>query len=288
MFWNRNLIIVFFLTFSLNPIFCEDKFVFVKGGFFRMGDTFGDGDSDAKPVHWVYVESFYISKYEVTVSEFKNFVEKSGYTINKGGEVFLNNVWQNKEDADFLNPYYEQGDNNPVTLVNYFDAISFCNWLSERDDLEVVYIIKDKKCFSDYNKNGYRLPTEAEWEYASRGGVFYKSNFRYSGDNDLNSVGWYRNNSSYKTHLGGGKKANQLGIYDMSGNVWEWIDDYMYKYNKFFVINPVNKKEEDFKILRGGSFYDDCKHALQVSSRLFQRTNARFNNIGFRIVKKIR
>jgi formylglycine-generating enzyme required for sulfatase activity len=128
----------------------------------------------------------------------------------------------------------------------------------------------------------YRLPTEAEWEYAATGGKLSKG-FIYSGSNDLNAVAWSKDNSGNKTHLVGHKQANELGIYDMSGNVWEWCSDFYGAYNNFSETNPSGASSGQYIVLRGGSEGDGasgCRNAV----RLVIDSQDKYSNCGFRLV----
>ncbi len=113
----------------------------------------------------------------------------------------------------------------PVSGVDWFDAVSYCNWLSEKAGLSPCYSGGGRATKCDFLANGYRLPTEAEWEFAARGGN-QSQGFIFSGSNDPDEIGWHAGNSGGKAHPVGQKEPNELGIYDMSGNRWEWCWDW--------------------------------------------------------------
>lgn len=236
--------------------------VYVEGGTFQMGSN--SGESDEKPVHSVTVSSFYIGKYEVTQ---KQWTEVMG-----------------------SNPSHFQGDNLPVEDISWYQAVEFCNKLSQKEGLTPAYTINGRNVTCNWNANGYRLPTEAEWEYAARGGNKAKKRFfggyknNYSGSNNIDEVAWYSSNSGSKTQAVGTKKANELGIYDMSGNVWEWCWDWYGSYSSGAKTNPRGSSSGSRRVLRGGSWLYYAKYCRSAYRRNSSPDDSNLNR-GFRLLR---
>jgi formylglycine-generating enzyme required for sulfatase activity len=243
--------------------------VFVEGGTFAMGDSTAEAQSNEKPVHQMEIGSFYISKYEITQKQWQDVME--------------------------VNPAYFKGEYLPVERISWYDAIEFCNTLSQKEGLTPVYTLNDDKvdtnnlCAADnlkltiianFSADGYRLPTEAEWEFAARGGI-QSSGYKYCAANDIEQAAWYDSNSEGKTHSVGRKLANELGIYDMSGSVWEWCWDWYGSdyYSNYYHHNqskyPAGPISGEQRVLRGGSWITDAEHC-RISYRYSDKPN---NNI---------
>ena len=213
------------------------------------GGTFRMGSAaynSEKPVHSVTLRSYSIGKYEVTFAEYEAFCEATGRS--KPGDE----GWGR--------------GHRPVINVNWSDAVAYCQWLSRQMG------------------KTYRLPTEAEWEYAARGGN-RSSGYTYSGGNNLGSVAWHSGNSGGKTQPVGGKSANELGIHDMSGNVYEWCRDW---YERDYYVNspesnPQGPSSGSDRILRGG-YWDSSAVICRVTHRNGDEPSERYSDIGFRVV----
>jgi len=231
------------------------EMVSVEGGSFMMGNS--DGEKDEIPVHRVSVKSFRIGVTEVTQ---ELWLQVMGTTPSK-----------------------YQGENRPVELVSWRDAVAFCNKLSEKEGLEPAYRITSSGVTCNFASNGYRLPTEAEWEFAARGGS-RTTNTPYSGSKNISSVAWYRDNSSAQTHEVARLNPNELGLYDMSGNVWEWCWDWYDSYSSYNLDNPTGPGTGNLKVIRGGSWHDSAEDS-RVSNRLKIDINDRSRNLGFRLVR---
>jgi len=190
------------------------EMVIIPAGKFRMGDITGNGDDDEQPVHEVSVKSFAMGRYPVTVGEFRQFVEATGYKTEAekrdGAYVWKDNDWKMLKDANWRKPYFSQDESHPVVCVSWNDAQAYIKWLSEETGKQ------------------YRLPTEAEWEYAARAGT----ETDYWWGNDIDETKANYSNNLGRTSPVGDYEANPFGLYDTVGNVWEWTcSEYEEKYN---------------------------------------------------------
>ena len=236
--------------------------VFVQGGSFAMGDVLGNStQKDEKPVHKVTVSPCYRGKYEGTQAEGRRVTGKS--------------------------PGKFSGDNRPVEQVSWFDAVRYCNRRSRKEGLAPCYSTDGARIVCNFKANGYRLPTEAEWEYAAKGGmkgVNKQRPYLFAGGNDVNSLAWYYGNSGFETHPVGGKSPNQLGLYDMSGNVYEWCWDWYGSYGSGDQQNPKGPASGTDRVFRGGSWFCSAT-SVRVSFRAHNTPAVRYDNFGFRVVR---
>jgi formylglycine-generating enzyme required for sulfatase activity len=188
------------------------------------------------------------------------------------------------------NPSHFKGEKNPVEGVNFFDALAFCNALSREHGLESCYELVDptgavgsgfnckKVVFKGFDTDGYRLPTEAEWEFAARAGV------AAARQGVLNEVGWYANNSRRKTHPVASKQPNAWGLYDTLGNVWEWVWDRYDPSPPNAEINPIGPTIGAERVQRGGCYSSEAK-LCRLSNRGHSPAHRSFKSVGFRIVR---
>lgn len=229
------------------------EMVYVRGGTFTMGATKEQGvyyQLDELPAHQVTLTDYHIGKFEVT----QGLWEK----------VMGTTVREQRDKANREKPLNGMGADYPMYYVTWSEAKEFCEKLSE---------LTGRK---------YALPTEAQWEYAGRGGVKGKG-YKFSGGNSLDTVAWYTANSGHASHPVGKKRANELGIHDMGGNVWEWCADWYGEYSSDPQTDPAGWEEGDSRILRGGSWYSSEGYC-RLAFRLADFPHRRDGSFGFRVV----
>ena len=231
------------LSTNTNPEMIE-----VKGGTFTMGSTYKE---DNNPPHKVTVGSFAISKYEITNFQFAHFLKAYDSQVvkegpNQGEPLYYACNWGIEKGKPVRG--YEAF---PAIYITRFGAQEYCKWA------------------------GGRLPTEEEWEFAARGGIYGHLDNMYSGGVELDSVGWYAGNSDGKPHPIGTKKPNELGIHDMSGNVWEWCS------------GDFEQEGRQFAIVRGGTWFNE-RPICRSTCRYFIFPNSKHFNNGFRLVKDLK
>ncbi len=266
----------------------DTRMVAVEGGSFTMGCASekrdGDCHDDEKPAHEVTLDSFRMANIPVTFRQYGLYLYAAG----------------KEEELEDRKPSWGIQADHPAVKVNWYDAVAYCNWLSAAMGLAPAYVI-DKTVEDPNNQNerdnfkwrvkvkdtanGFRLPTEAEWEYAARGGRKSKG-FKYAGSNDLEEVGWYDENSDNQTHSVAQKLPNELGLYDMSGNVREWCADHWHdNYN-----NAPNDGSawleggSGRRVVRGGS-WDFNTNVCRVAGRFGDFTDIRYLIVGFRLAR---
>ncbi len=263
------------------------EFVQVPAGCFRMGDIYGDGKDDERPIHEVCLDAFNMAKYSVTVGQFRKFVEATGYVTDseKGGgciTVDSNGRWSKVSSANWKNPGFSQTDSHPVVCVSWNDAAEFCKWLTRQSG------------------RTYRLPTEAEWEYAARAGTSGRNYWgdspddacKYANVNDRSAAGTkLRKRTTHDCDDGyaftapvGSYKPNAFGLYDMMGNVWQWTGDW-YSAGYYRIsprMNPRGPASGLRRVPRGGSWRSSSEH-VRAALRVHPPTG-QTAGVGFRLV----
>jgi formylglycine-generating enzyme required for sulfatase activity len=284
------------VTGNVSVIVSTVELIRVNGGTFQMGQN-GDQtiatnvSGNVTPLHNVTLSAFYMSKYQVT-QELYN-------TVMTGNTDFLNVSPSSFSSSPASG---EVQNRRPVEQVTWYDAVYFCNRLSTREGLTPVYTITitsrggsgnnryitGATVTADWTKNGYRLPTEAEWEYAAKGGTSaHNPPYIWAGVNvetSLANYAWYSVNADSKTYEVGKKQPNELGIYDMAGNVWEWCWDWSGAYESNAQINPRGASSGTNRIYRGGAWSSAASSARSVY-RFLSNPNDRRYYIGFRLVR---
>jgi len=246
------------------------EMVLVDAGVFEMGSS--SWNWDEMPVHTVTISrDLYVAKYLVTYEcweRYGNDVPGVRGSVPDEGEPW----------------------DSPVSGLTWNDVVRYCNWLSEKHGLTPCYSGKGKVTKCDFSANGYRLPTEAEWEFAARGGNESRG-YLYSGSDDPVEVAWYVANSGGRLHSVGQKEPNELGIFDMSGQVWEWCWDWYREdyYESSPEVDPtgpssgrsIHVSDAD-RVKRGGSPQEEAE-TLRVTRR--GADGSKYPGGGFRLVR---
>ncbi len=259
------MVMTYMLTSAQPGRFTPPIMVEVQGGSFTMGSN--TIANDEQPAHKVTLDDFYIAKYEVTFAEFLRFMHETGYKIEAdlSDSIRLSKGYTKRNYKEPLMEVKASDSNRPVGNVNWFDAQAYITWLNSKTG------------------KTYRLPTEAEWEYAARGGNKSKG-YIYVGGTELDKLAWYKDNSEKRVHTVGQKMANELGIFDLAGNAREWCSDW---YAEFYYatspeMNPVGADLGRKRVLRGGSCFSE-KDRMRVTFRNYDFPFDCHNDYGFRI-----
>jgi formylglycine-generating enzyme required for sulfatase activity len=270
-----------------------DNMVLIRGGTFQMGSN--DGESDEKPVHSVTLSDFYLSKYEVTVAEFRTFVEASGYRTDAEKEgssrAYEDGKWVDKAGRNWRHDPEgnSANDKHPVINVSWNDATEYCKWLSQKTG------------------KTYRLPTEAEWEYAAGNGSRHtkyswgngypvgKNGGNVADETGASKFNWAKNASNIFLNYADGFAStapigsfnpNDFGLYDMTGNVWEWCSDWYGSdyYKSSPSQDPAGPASDSLRVVRGGAwlFYPQY---CRVANRVNSIPDHRYNYVGFRLAR---
>jgi len=258
----------FLLLFSLPLLFSvytlpvsaaddpESNMVWINGGVFTMGSAETESliTHNEGPQHQVTLSPFYISRFPVTQAEFQAVMG--------------------------MNPSSFRGANLPVENVNWFAAIEYCNRLSIREGLTPAYVIQGDRVTWNRTANGYRLPTEAEWEYAARAGT---QTPYYSGIS-VDEAGWHAGNSRQQTHQVGQKLPNAWGLYDMHGNVLEWCWDWLEDYSARARVDPEGPVSGTKRVYRGGAWRFPADYA-RSAFRFGNHPYLQISFVGFRVAR---
>ena len=276
-FFNKMLAIAMMLFIiscsknDSNPVEPEktvtNPMVLIPAGTFQKNQTGAYGGPSVDfPIHTVTIsKAFYMSKYEITQKQYEAVMD--------------------------TNPSTFIGENLPVEKVTWYNAVAFCNALSLKEGKTPCYMINDTNVTCNWEANGYRLPTEAEWEYACKAGTttdFYSGSLTNPDcsplDMNLDKIGWYCGNSNYTTHPVGQKEPNAFGLYDMSGNVNEWCWNWFSADSNAAVTDPTGSTSGFYRVIRGGNFNVHAHDCLSVKHNA-GTPSLIYDGLGFRIVR---
>jgi len=262
------------------------EFLYIKPGTFMMGSPSSEKgrQKDEKQHRVTLSKGFYIQTTEVTVGQWREFIRDSGYKTEAetggGAWIWTGSKWEKKKGYYWDNPGFSQSENHPVTCVSWNDVRKFINWINRKEG------------------KSYKLPTEAEWEYACRAGSMTAfangdiSELKCGYDSNLNAMGWYCYNANKRTHPVAQKNANAWGLYDMHGNVWEWCQDSCEWKNGIVtdtyrdgIVDPLNTSGS-YRVIRGGSWYSYASYC-RSANRSFLTPGYRYRLLGFRLLRTL-
>ena len=260
------------------------KFVKIPSGSFMIGSDVSASEvenqyggkegfyKDEHPQHRVTISKpFYMQSTEITVGQWRLFIQDIDYKTEAetggGAWIFAGAKLEFKEGYYWDNPGFEQSEKNPVTCVSWNDIQAFVKWVNSKEG------------------KTYRLPTEAEWEYACRAGS--TTRFCFGNDKDrLGEYAWYRNNSGKHPHPVGGKKPNSWGLHDMHGNVSEWCQDWYGGYTAASVTDPKGPASGSDRVARGGSWLGNARFCSSPF-RYWFAPRSRLSGLGFRLASNL-
>ncbi len=266
----------------------QKQFVKVAGGRFEMGGSSDLPRANASPVHTVELGDFHISPYETTNQQYCDFLnddDSAGVYSSEWLDFSNSYCFIRQVDGQFI-VLDETKYDHPIVAISWYGAAAFANYLNRREGYPQFYNMKQKTW--DVGAKGYHLPTEAEWEYAARGGPQSKG-YSYSGSDNVDTVAWYYGNSDSQLYAVGKKMPNELGVYDMSGNIWEWCTDWFdpYYYKDCLAVgivnNPPGPENGSLRVIRGGSWFNISRYSRSVT-RSFNNPGYSNNHLGFRLV----
>lgn len=250
----------------------EYDMVWIPPGTFQMGSPSSEpGRNDDEQQHTVTLTNgFYMGVTEVTLGQWRAFVKETRYKTeaekDRWAYVFDGKTWVLKKGTSWKKPGFAQKEDHPVTCISWNDAQEFVKWVNKKEGVDI-----------------YRLPTEAEWEYASRAG----STTAYSFGNDAGSLGeyaWYDKNSGGKTHPVAQKQPNAWGLHDIHGNVFEWCSDLYGDYQEGSVTDPIGASTGSKRLKRGGGWYYEANFC-RSAARSGYNPSSRYSSLGFRLAR---
>lgn len=291
-----------------------DEMVFIPGGMFTMGDILGDL-SNATPVHSVFLSPFFMQAHEVSISEYTaalQWAHTNGIVslsadektvIDRNGTVLMEIGKYNSQIVYHAGRFEVKTGHGsfPAPYVSWYGAVSYCNWRSQMENLKECYDLATWEC--DFTRSGFRLPSEAEWEFAARGGyegmrfpwgdtnvithtrANYRAstNFAYDVSLTFGLHPDYATNSPPSSPVGS-FKPNNYGLYDMCGNVWEWVWDWSARYASAFQVNPTGPAAGTYRVFRGGSWQTTAERDTVASRYRSASPAATVEDVGFRVV----